>query len=262
MDGLLDFENADTDHSPLDNSSTSSSLFTRSSMVSRPVVHKPIHDRNRLPFIPRAGHGTTITSTHNTTTITTTTTPFSPPPSPRKSSTRHFFGRSDLQRKEVKAVALWHHVMSRYHHEDITPQRPLTVKDAALAKFVILELYTTEKSYHRLLSMIQTKYAEPMEAASKIKDPLIKPSDLPALFRHLPDMIKLSEKILDYFEPNPVWRDMQPVQVGRVFRQLENDLVIFLRYATHYQTYLKTIRRACNSVFVLKIEQVKMPERE
>ncbi|KAG0186708.1 hypothetical protein DFQ28_007414 [Apophysomyces sp. BC1034] len=147
-------------------------------------------------------------------------------------------------------------------HEDIAPQRTLTVKDTALAKFVILELYTTERSYHRLLSMIQTKYAEPMEAASKIKNPLIKPSDLPALFRHLPDMIALSEKILAHFEPNHLWRDMRPMHVGHIFRQLEHDLVTFLRYATHYQTHMKAIRRACNSVLVLKIEQESLRRHE
>lgn len=89
-----------------------------------------------------------------------------------------------------------------------------------------------------------------MEAASQAKDPLVKSTDIPILFNHLLDLVDLSDRLLKQFESTTN-------NVGLIFRSLESDLVVFLKYAMHYRANIKTIRRACNNVLFIKIDQVK-----
>jgi hypothetical protein len=92
---------------------------------------------------------------------------------------------------------------------------------------------------------------KPMIAASKKKYPLVKSSDIPLLFSHLPELILISQKLLVHFKLIE-----KPADIGNAFRRLEPELVVFLKYAMHYQSNIKTIRRACNNALFLKIDQV------
>lgn len=99
---------------------------------------------------------------------------------------------------------------------------------------------------------------EPMVAAAQATNALVKEGDIPVLFRHLPEMIALSEKLIQSFEDTSshLRRDLLPGDVGHVFRALDQELAVFVKYAVHYQANIKTIRRACTNVLFLKIEQV------
>lgn len=87
-----------------------------------------------------------------------------------------------------------------------------------------------------------------MLAASQAKDPLVKSTDIPILFNHLPELVRLSDNLLQSFESTN--------NVGQVFRSFESSFVVFLRYAMHYRTNIKTIKRACSNVLFIKINQV------
>lgn len=102
------------------------------------------------------------------------------------------------------------------------------------------------------------RYMEPMVAAAQATNALVKEGDIPVLFRHLPEMIALSEKLIQSFEDTSshLRRDLLPGDVGHVFRALDQELAVFVKYAVHYQANIKTIRRACTNVLFLKIEQV------
>ncbi|KAI9490134.1 Dbl homology domain-containing protein, partial [Zychaea mexicana] len=132
------------------------------------------------------------------------------------------------------------------------------------------ELYTTEESYHRLLTVIQTRYMQPMSAAASYistTKPFISSTTelMPLLFRHLPNLLALSEKILAGLKRilQLQRQQLQLQYVGQLFCSLEQDLVVFLKYAVHYESNIKSIRRACatNSMF-LKIEQEGIAKRE
>ena len=169
----------------------------------------------------------------------------------------------------------------------------ITNKDRTLCKFIINELYTTEKSFHRLLKLIQTRYMHPMFTASQEPSSLVKETDIPVLFRHLPEMLQLSEKILQCFEDirhsknninngdvmmnrnhqrvtssssflstSSSNSSFSSVRVGRMFQMLEQEMVVFLKYAVHYEAHSKLIRRACNNVVFLKIEQESLTRRD
>lgn len=88
-----------------------------------------------------------------------------------------------------------------------------------------------------------------MIAASKAKNSLVKSTDIPLLFNHLPELVQLSDKLLDLFESTN--------NIGQAFRSLESCLVVFLKYAMHYTTNIKPIRRACSNALFVKINQVK-----
>lgn len=96
---------------------------------------------------------------------------------------------------------------------------------------------------------------EPMLVASQAKDPLVRSGDIPVLFGHLPELVSISEKMLAQFS-NQSRNDMKPGDVAATFRHLESDLIVFLRYAMYYQSHAKIIKRACNNVLFVKIDQV------
>lgn len=90
---------------------------------------------------------------------------------------------------------------------------------------------------------------EPMIAASQSKDPLVKSTDIPILFNHLKELIDLSNTLSISFNKTKC-------NIGQVFKSIESDLVVFLKYAMHYRTNIKSIRRACSNVLFVKIDQV------
>ncbi|KAI8987157.1 Dbl homology domain-containing protein [Pilobolus umbonatus] len=123
-----------------------------------------------------------------------------------------------------------------------------------MIRFILNELIDTEESYNKLLLLIRTRYMEPMIAASKKKFPLVKESDIPILFNHLPALLKLSNEILI--------RCKTSTNIGEIFRDLESDLVVFHKYAAHYRSKTKTIRKACNNVLFLKIDQENLARKD
>ncbi|KAI8992043.1 Dbl homology domain-containing protein [Mycotypha africana] len=123
-----------------------------------------------------------------------------------------------------------------------------------MIKFILNEMLETERTYNQLLYLIRNKYMRPMVAASKLKDPLVKSTDIPVLFNHLPELIRVSDKLL---------RDLQTSDnIGHTFCSLEAKLVVFLKYAMHYRTNLKTIRKACNNVLFVKIDRENLSKRD
>lgn len=129
-------------------------------------------------------------------------------------------------------------------------------KELAMMKFILNELVDTEKSYNQLLSLIRTRYMEPMIIASQTKDSLVKSSDIPLLFNHLPQLLELSDKLLDYLG------EARNNNIGHAFRLIESELVVFLKYAMHYRTNIKTIRKACSNVLFVKINQETLARRD
>ncbi|KAF7722583.1 hypothetical protein EC973_002936 [Apophysomyces ossiformis] len=154
--------------------------------------------------------------------------------------------------KEMEAMTTPQTESVRNQRANLT--QSLSSKDSAMKNLITNELYTTEQSYYRLLTLIQTRYMQPIMTASQTKDPLMKSGDIPALFRHLPDLITLSGKLLVAFENG--------LCIGPVFKSLEPDIVVFLKYAIHYQANLKTIRRACHNPLFIKIDQESRTQKD
>jgi hypothetical protein len=107
---------------------------------------------------------------------------------------------------------------------------------------------------------------EPMQIASQLKTPLVKSNDVHVLFYHLPDLISMSEKLLYNLEMY-IELDSRDATVkcpgeaiGRIFKDLEQELVVFLKYAIHYQGHMKSIRRASTTGYVLNIDRTRRRE--
>ncbi|KAI8367212.1 Dbl homology domain-containing protein [Choanephora cucurbitarum] len=105
-----------------------------------------------------------------------------------------------------------------------------------MSNFIVDELESTEKSFYQFLLFIQSHYMEPMISQSRYT--LFRSNDVHTLFYHLPDLISVASKTLSKLEACPGWK------VGQIFRELEQDFVIYLKYAVHYKSHLKAIRRA------------------
>ncbi|KAG2230981.1 hypothetical protein INT48_002760 [Thamnidium elegans] len=182
--------------------------------------------------------------------------------------------------REIKAIHVWKDTVSQlsltdnyeaeqdlYHilsHPALLPDHPLerqrfvrhsTPKDVAMMKFILNELIETETSYNQLLQLIKNRYMEPMIAASRSKDPLVKSTDIPILFNHLKELIDLSNSLSISFNKTKC-------NIGQVFKSIESDLVVFLKYAMHYRTNIKSIRRACSNVLFVKIDQENLARRD
>ncbi|KAK4511591.1 uncharacterized protein ATC70_012807 [Mucor velutinosus] len=181
---------------------------------------------------------------------------------------KSIFGKSEFRKKESKAIRMWHTTV-----EQLMTQRKMTIaleqqrqqpdkatkclteKDLAVARFIISELYYTEKSYYQFLMFIRSNYMEPMQTASRSRVPLVKPADVHVLFYHLPDLISLSEKLLGKLEiyANDVGGS-PGTAIGQIFKDMEDDFAVFLKYAIHYQGHMKAIRRASNTGYAIKID--------
>ncbi|KAL0076954.1 Dbl homology domain-containing protein [Phycomyces blakesleeanus] len=199
--------------------------------------------------------------------------------------------KSDIQQQ--KALAVWkksiielqqktysQSLISDIHHQRLT--LPET-KRTALVNFILHEIVTTEQSYHQLLTLIETRHMREMVQASKEKVPLVKSTDIPVLFGHLPVLLALSNQILEAFKaqppppppphtsastitiptptPTPAWQPWS-VPVGQTFCSLSQPLVIFLQYAIHYRTHSRIIQKACNNTVFTKIDQKTLRRRD
>ncbi|RCH93467.1 guanine nucleotide exchange factor DBS [Rhizopus azygosporus] len=131
-----------------------------------------------------------------------------------------------------------------------------STKDTSMKKFILNELLETERSYNQLLHLIQSKYMQPMiQEASRSKYSLVKSSDIPLLFSHLPELLQLSNKLLAQFNE-------KPNQIGQVFKDVDSEFVVFLKYAIHYKTNMKSIRKACKNSLFIRIDQEILASRD
>lgn len=101
-----------------------------------------------------------------------------------------------------------------------------------------------------------------MQIASHLKPPPVKPSDVHVLFYHLPGLVSMSEKLLYNLEMyaegglyDVTVEECPGKAIGRIFKDLEQELVVFLKYAIHYQGHMKSIRRASNTRYVMNIDR-------
>ncbi|KAI9027179.1 Dbl homology domain-containing protein [Phycomyces nitens] len=136
-------------------------------------------------------------------------------------------------------------------------------KKTALVNFILHEIVTTEQSYNQLLSLIETRYMSQMVDASKEKVSLVKSTDIPVLFGHLPVLLSLSNQILEAFRAQSTskWQPWS-VPVGQIFCSISQFLVIFLQYAIHYRTHTRIIQKACNNTLFMKIDQDTLRRRD
>lgn len=105
---------------------------------------------------------------------------------------------------------------------------------------------------------------EPMYTASQSKNSLVKPNDVYTLFYCLPELISMSEKLL--FKLEKCVKDSGNVSpglvIGGIFKELEQDFVVFLKYAVHYQSHTKSIRRSSHNGLTLRIERESKNSKE
>ncbi|KAI7899602.1 Dbl homology domain-containing protein [Cokeromyces recurvatus] len=190
------------------------------------------------------------------------------------SSSKLVRGKSEFYKKESKAISEWQLTVQKFiiqqqkspftlNQHKLTKIK-YTEKDQAIKRFIVNELYSTEKSFYQFLNFTRNNYMEPMKVASQSKNPLVKPNDVYVLFNHLPGFLATSEKVLfkleAYLRKEKIVGQQQqnndtcPAQaIGQIFKELEQDFVIFLKYAIHYQYYMKAIRHASNTGYVISI---------
>lgn len=104
------------------------------------------------------------------------------------------------------------------------------------------------------------KFMDPMIESAKLGSPLVRPQDLPILFAHLADMIKISTQIIGIFEhyketSGILWRQC-PLRVGRIFMNLNDDMACYVKYALDYHSLEKVLKRAVRNEEYRKFNQV------
>lgn len=132
-------------------------------------------------------------------------------------------------------------------------------KDALMRRFIIQEIYTTEKSYLKNLLIVKTKFMDPMVEAAKLGSPLVRSQDLPILFAHLDDATNISSKIIKRFEhykeySGMLWRQ-SPLRVGKIFIDLNDEMGCYVKYALDYHSLEKALKRAVRNVEYQKFNQ-------
>ncbi|KAI8581399.1 hypothetical protein K450DRAFT_232880 [Umbelopsis ramanniana AG] len=170
-------------------------------------------------------------------------------------------------KRETKAISIWR--TSTLALLEAGPDEPTFAelnkspekveKDALMRRFIIYEIYTTEKSYLKNLKIVKTKFMDPMLESAKLGSPLVRSQDLPILFAHLADAIKISTQIIDQFEKYKeesgiLWRKC-PLRVGHIFKDLNDDMGCYVKYALDYHSFEKVLKRAVRNVEYQKFNQ-------
>ncbi|KAG2189279.1 hypothetical protein INT44_004421 [Umbelopsis vinacea] len=106
---------------------------------------------------------------------------------------------------------------------------------------------------------LNKKFMDPMLESAKLGSPLVRSQDLPILFAHLADAIKISTQIIDRFEKckeesGMLWRKC-PLRVGRIFKDLNDDMGCYVKYALDYHSFEKVLKRAVRNVEYQKFNQ-------
>ncbi|ORX47462.1 Dbl homology domain-containing protein [Hesseltinella vesiculosa] len=171
------------------------------------------------------------------------------------------------EREAIKAWQLSIYLMlqQRVRIPSSVPKSVTSKDHATLRKFIINEIYTTELSYEQMLLRVKARYMTPMLAASQAKRPLVDAGDIPILFTHLPELIQVSKKVLKSVTPASAdvpWYDQPICNLGQPWLRLKDDWSVFIKYALHYQTNIKSIRKSCNNFFLLKIDQECLSHNE
>lgn len=85
---------------------------------------------------------------------------------------------------------------------------------------------------------------------------VVKFNDVHVLFNYLPSLINTSRNLLSRLED--IKEQHKPgLAIGGVFKVMEPEFVVFLKYAIHYQAHFKSIRKASTSAFITKINSDK-----
>ncbi|KAG1144616.1 hypothetical protein G6F37_006075 [Rhizopus arrhizus] len=117
--------------------------------------------------------------------------------------------------------------------------------------------FDASKEEIRAMSMWRDKkYMQPMvEESLKGKYSLVKANYIPLLFNHLLDLLQLSSHLLKEFKE-------KPDELGKVLQETEPKFSVFLKYTIHYKHNEKQIRKACNNILFIKINQENLARRD
>ncbi|KAI9251740.1 Dbl homology domain-containing protein [Sporodiniella umbellata] len=122
-----------------------------------------------------------------------------------------------------------------------------------VAQSIFNEMVDTEKSYNDLLCLIRANFAEPITTASK--QCLVNSTYITALFCHLPELLNLSNILLQGFEKNSY-------NVEHMCSHIEAIFYIYSEYVQHYKTHISQIEEAKKNLLISKINKEILSRRE
>ncbi|CAG8488413.1 11454_t:CDS:2 [Acaulospora morrowiae] len=155
----------------------------------------------------------------------------------------------------------------------LPPQLPLDIfefvsvkedvlKMMQMRRFTINEIYSTEKSYMMHMRTLKKVFINPFIEASKTPSPLVNSSDIPIIFAHVDDLIRLSAKMVESFEGNASFRENPDSKIGEVFLKHQQEFKVFRRYSENHQKSIMAIKRANENVLCRKFIQRSQRKQE
>ncbi|CAG8483052.1 6168_t:CDS:2 [Diversispora eburnea] len=102
-------------------------------------------------------------------------------------------------------------------------------------RFIIFEIFTTEKSYLKHLTTLKKIFMDPFVQTSRPSNPLINSFDIPIIFAHIEDLIILSTVIVDALNNKIHSWDDEESRIGDVFLKYHGAFEVFRRYAENHR---------------------------
>ncbi|KAG9288484.1 hypothetical protein G9A89_015690 [Geosiphon pyriformis] len=130
----------------------------------------------------------------------------------------------------------------------------VTSRSQQMRRFKAFEIYSSEYSYLQHLKTLKKLFMDPCYQAAKKPAPTMNPVDVPIMFAHIIDLIRLSNKLLHSLAKVQPWLDAD-CRVGEVFLKYGKEFEIFQRYAENHQASRAAVQRADQKVLYRKFIQ-------
>ncbi|KAI8332229.1 Dbl homology domain-containing protein [Chlamydoabsidia padenii] len=146
-----------------------------------------------------------------------------------------------------------------------------TSKSSKYARFIMMELLSTEENYMNDLYIIKTKFMDPLLYASQQPRPIINNRDIRTIFAFIPQLLLLSATLVQHLKTaikntnlTSEHDDERPCDlVGRILYNLETSFDIYVYYAVNFRKSRKCLDRIdCDSLCYQLLQESSIRRKE
>ncbi|CAG8486690.1 16047_t:CDS:2, partial [Acaulospora colombiana] len=141
------------------------------------------------------------------------------------------------------------------------PQLPLDIfgfvkkdvlKAIQMRRFIINEIYSTEKSYMENMRILKKVFIDPF---TETTNPLANSLDASTIFAHVDGLIRLSTRMVESFENSASLREDSESKIGEIFLNHQEEFDVFRQYAGNHQQSVTAVKKANENVLYKKFIQ-------
>ncbi|KAG2206111.1 hypothetical protein INT47_003760 [Mucor saturninus] len=180
--------------------------------------------------------------------------------------------RKTSWKTEAKALMTWHHTLDAYMAQPVTPEHPKSPekqeKNDLTRRFIMREFFVTEVNFWNQLYYTKVIFYDVIVNAIENGSQFVKQDNVD-MFANLFDLMQFSAKLihrLRHVQVDDLEKafkvDCNNAHLGRILRDMAQDLVVFLRCALDYKENRKLLDNNVNNKGYLRYNQKLSTRKE